>query len=496
MVRRTVLLVMLLLPSPVLGAELDLEFGGGFEYDSNVYRQQNNEKDDVIFRMVPGATLSNHGGDWLYRLRYLIPFEQGIETGEDISDFDQVVQANSSWTWDEATQLFAGNNFHWTRTVRAPFNDTSDVPGINTRRDRILVNTADAGIRHAFAPRLTGSLTVSHNYFKPDQQFRQKNQTFATTADLNYAVNGKHQMGGGFTFTVQDFDGSGGIPGSQTYYYNAFGSWVFRFDETTTLTVSGGPTLIQTDENRFPATTEAPQVPSVKAGGGSLAAINPASCTGEVNGLIVLQGCGVPDVEVFDPTDIAYIESTNITAAFLPGQQPSSSSDLRLTGFGRAELSKRFTRNLSSTLAYRRQQSNASGLGGSTILDAVTALGAWDINQWWDFELRFDYTHRESVTKTTQTFAEVAPFVLPSGTQVAALTGLLTSARVKNAIDTDRWGVGGRLNRKIGRNADATLRLSYNKQQSKNRSRGKASDFDDFLAIFGVRYRFDPITVW
>lgn len=496
MLRRTILMGLLLIPSLAGAEELELELGASMEYDSNVFRTQQNEDSDGIFRLLPAATLYRDQGDLRYRLRYAMPFEQGIQYGDQISDFDYILNLTSFWALDEANEFFFNNTFRDDRSVTRRFQTDQDVPDISSRRERVISNDASLGLNHAFTARTTGGASVNYALWDTDQVARQDNQTFSATTDLNYALNQTNQIGTGFTFTLQDFQQGGGVPASQTYFYNLFGSWVYQFDEVTTFSISAGPTFIQSDQDAANFSQSVPLTPTASSGG-TLFAFLFDTC-GLVNGIPVLTGgC--------DPFPApAGIVTTEVPVDFGSEVPPGSLSSTDITAFGNAQLTRRWTPTISSTLAYRRQQSNASGLGGSTILDAVTAETAWQIDQWWDAELRFDFAARQSLGDTTQTFLVVqeglngeAIVVQPGDTPPTSPAGQGLTAEVsRNAIDSNRWAIGGRLARQIGRRAEASLRLSYNQQFSSQGTRGAPSDYDVFFAIFGVRYRFEPITLW
>lgn len=490
MLRIAIVLGLLLIPGLALADELELGLGSSVEYDSNVYRSRSNEQQDAIFRILPEASLYRDRGDLQYRLSYAVPFEQGVETADNISDFDHVANAESSWIYDEATEFFFSDRFRYDRSVTRRYAEEDDTADISNRRARVLTNTATLGMNHAVSPRTTTGVTFSHSLFDTRERQRQDNQTFALTTDVNYAVTTRNQLGTGFSFTFQDFERSGGLPESQTYYYNLFGSWVFRFDETTSFSIIAGPTLIQIDEQAFPDSRTVDTTPMVGGQAFDFSTCGTVTDPLDPMGTVpVLAGC-----KLLDPQPPSFTPGATLVG-FAPGASPRSDEELRITAFGRAVFSKRWTPSLVSVLSYRRQQSAASGLGGSTVLDAVTAGTDWQIDRWWDASIRFDFAHRESIGKSTQTFLIVEEG--PNGEAIARQTAPgLTFARVKNSIDTDNIGVAGRLARQIGRRAEASLRISYNKQFSDRGTRGRVSDYDVILAIFGFRYLFEPITVW
>ena len=71
-----------------------------------------------------------------------------------------------------------------------------------------------------------------------------------------------------------------------------------------------------------------------------------------------------------------------------------------------------------------------------------------------------------------------------------------TTRTVKNYLDTDRWGVGMRVERRLTKHIRASLRYLYNEQTSKDRSAGSSSDFSNHIITLGVQYDFDPWHLW
>ncbi len=414
MVRSAVLTMrvaaLLCLPALASASNLELTFGSSIEYDSNVFRVETNETQDVLFRFFPRARLYSGEGDLTYQLDVALPFNQGVTTNRDVSDFDVRVGLRSAWAATDRTQFSLVNNFRYDRNLGRLLDPTAP-PDVNNELNRVTTNTVTLGANHAVSPRMVAFGSATHNFFDTEQTNRQDNQTANARGGLRYTLDGKNTVGAFLSFTGQFFEfapgdmGFNALPASQTYFYNLSALWTYRFDETTTLDVSGGPAVAQTHQDPI---------------------------------------LGTP---AFD--------------------------DVTVTGFANISLSRRWTPTVSSVLSYRRTQNNASGLGGSTFLDAVAAVVSWQIDPYWEAGTRFDYTHRESV----------APLPDPG------MTGT-------NVIDTDRWAASVRLQRRIGRHLVATGRLTYNQQESAMQTRGIGSDFKDVIFILGVRYRFDPISVW
>jgi hypothetical protein len=529
-----VMLTATLLPTIASGADLGFSFAGAVEYDSNVYRvpddSDRSKKDDVIFRFTPRTTLTSDEGDFTYRLMYSVPFEQGVDSNKEISDFDQIGRAELGYRLGDNTQFTVSNVTRYARSTTRPLQEdvaSGDLaPNVNSERSRILRSESEFAAIHNFAPRLSGNFRAGYSLFDTEQRDRSDTFTLSGTAGLNYVVDPKHTAGGGVSSTLQHFDDQPGLPGSDSYFYNIFASWVYRFDETTTITLSAGPTIIQTDQDRPKAgVSGVPVIPytTLETDGGDPSVIGVSqilNCPVNEDGpnrVITnfdkknaicgsFNSLGVLDRN--DPSqaaDFMTVTETLTDVAFPGATRPGKNDDLSVNGFGQARITKRWTPNVLSEASYRRQQSTASGIGGSTILDSIVFLTDWKIDEFWDVGVRFDWTKRNSVSKLNQTVGVVVPdgqAVPPidltnfAANSVAVLQGDLQAIKTNNTVDTERWGVGGRISRKIGRNLEAALRLRYNKQSSKSRSRGSASDFDNYLAILGIRYTFAPIEVW
>jgi hypothetical protein len=201
---------------------------------------------------------------------------------------------------------------------------------------------------------------------------------------------------------------------------------------------------------------------------------------------------------------------------------PTSQDTSTFTYFGTASLEKRWTRAITTGLSYRRSESGASGVGGSTILDNISARLNWRLSQVWQVSLRADWTQRESVAPTTQTWrvatdtptttdftaggtrATVGSGTVPDLATMfsipTAAPGVDTGQRVfrvlTQEINTRRWQIAAVATRKLSRRLDARFRLAYNQQTSDSGTRGSSSDFDNVTAILGITYVWDPVRLW
>jgi hypothetical protein len=210
----------------------------------------------------------------------------------------------------------------------------------------------------------------------------------------------------------------------------------------------------------------------------------------------VASGCN-PNIVLDSVDDAAIIDSILNDVRSVTNVNPSGASDRNLNFFANIQITKRWSPTLATALRYARQQDNASGLGGTVILDAVSLSNTWDFWDRWQLALRSDWTRRESAFNLEETYDAVTGQVYPGGTVVfAARDGTAFNSTQDAGIDTRRWGVAARITHQLFRSTSLSVQVRYDEQESASDTLGNSSDFKNILATFGVRYTFDPIKLW
>ncbi len=394
--------VVLIAPSLARGAELRLSSQGSIEYDSNIRRSSSNAEQDAVFRISQKMRISDQGSGYDYYVEYRLPYQVSLRTDE-LSDLNHFGAIGGKYRLGPTTFLTTRNNFAF---INAASNEQIDLGGgairIDSRDEIISRLNGGASLSHALTRRIQGRANFLYSYFDSTDSDRREVNTVGGVVSLNYAVDAKNRVGFGVDVVRQAFADLSGA--NLMTAPQKFGS--------QTLTYRGFLSWVLRFDDSL----------SFSARGG--------------------------------PT---YLSTT---------QNGSSAQSDLLTFFGTASLSKRWSPRVNSSINYRRTQSDASGLGGTTILDAAGLSLGWRISQLWSSSLRFDWTQRESVS----TFAQ--------------------------KVATRRWAVAARVARKLSPRLKTTLRLSFNRQISENRTAGTSSDFDSFGAILGFSYLFDPIAIW
>ena len=514
---------------PALAANLEFSAGGEAEYDDNIFRSDTHKEDDVLFRLRPGVRIyEDHGDDLNFSAGYEAPVEFSVRNSSQFDDVDHIGDGNFAYHANDRFDVFGSEHYGYLRsTLRQPDVNTQAQaldPGtlqFNDQRDRVKTNDAVLGANYRFSPRTTGRVVASSTFFDSTRHDRARVWSASGSADALYALTLKHQIGAGAGYTFQDFGDRQDIPGSQTSIYRVFGSWRWAITQTLQLDVTAGPAYLDTNqdnaarvrtESRFPfSVLPAAQVTgffdkngnplSGPIGAGSLLVSSLDATTGTNCGLIA----GVPvaslcngNIIIDSNTDAATVSAVKGDRISVTNTRPGGQSDHEITGFADLTLSQRWSPTLATALRYTREQSDASGVGGTAIVDAVSVSNTWDFAERWQLAVRGDFARRESAFAIAQTYDTVSGQTLPGGSAVdiAGRTGTAFNSTRNVEIDTNSWGVAGRITHQLFRTTSIYVQARYGQQSSKSNSLGVDSDFENFLATFGVRHVFEPIPLW
>ncbi|HEY8154678.1 MAG TPA: hypothetical protein VII72_11175 [Myxococcota bacterium] len=497
----------LLLPGVAWGADVRLSMGVSTEYDSNVFRSPNDEKNDVVFRFTPRVAVVEDREKLNYSAGYSLPYEIGVKY-QDVRDLNHLVDSNFSYRLTPQTELFGNNAFFYVRGLYRQDDLANPAPGeVGDGRERVLQNNLALGTTHFFTPRLSGTLRFNQGVLDTTQFDRADALTFGGTASSAYQLTEHHQLGGGFSYTRQNFDETFNRPKSDTDYYNLFGSWRWTFDETTNFDIQLGPALIHSNQKAPNATLPDQegipfQVFSTDTSGNPTAVVvSQFDTCPVVNGNPLLfdnAGAICGQRLVTDPLTVASIVGNQVDLSYV--SPPEGVTDTRITYFANASLTKRWSPNLMSNLNYARQDDTASGIDGGATLDAVTLTSSWRISDRWDASVRTDWTLRKSATNGSRVFVIVngQPLINDFNGDPFSPAGAANLLQDDSAdsLDTQRWGAAARLAYRLTKNTVTALQYAYNRQSSHGDTVGQSSDFDDHLVTFTVQYNFEPIGLW
>jgi hypothetical protein len=526
---------------PALAANLEFSANGEVEYDDNVFRSERNKEDDVLFRLRPGLRIyEDHGDDLNFSAGYEAPVEFSIHNSSELNDVDHIGSGIFDYHVNNKVDVFGSESYGYLRsTLRQPDVNTQAQalePGtleFNDQRDRVKTNDASLGMNYHFSPRTVGRAIASSSFFDSTRQDRARVWSVSGSADALYKLTLKHQVGGGAGYTYQDFGDRQDISGSHTNTYRVFGSWRWTATPTLSLDLSVGPAYLETEQDdasrvRTEPTFPFSLLPSATVSGffdkngndlfnsatpdhsdnvgvigqgsvllSSLNTVQGSNC-GQINGTPVASLCN-GNVIIDSNTDPVAVNEVTSSSIPVTNLNPGGKRDREFTGFVDLVLTQRWSPNLATALRYSRQQGDASGLGGTAIVDAVSLSNTWDFAERWQLAIRGDWARRQSAFDIAQTYDSLTAQTLasPGGSvPLAARTGSAFNSTRNVDIDTDSWGVGGRITHQLFKTTSIYVQARYSEQDSKTNSLGSDSDFENFLATFGVRHVFEPIPLW
>jgi long-subunit fatty acid transport protein len=372
----------------------------------------------------------------------------------------------------------------------------------------------NAGVRYQFSRNFEGDFSIQHQFFKTRRKTRQDNWVLSVNPNFYYRLNPRHRVGMGVSYYHQDFKASDFTVGSQTNTVNAYAQWEWQIDSTMGLSLRVGPAYIESEQDNPPQRGVLPipyQEISDYPGGRAVqiqvfsqcpdvSTTIPASTAGPY---IPATGCP-PSASTVNPSIIAeadfpsqYAAITNQTPIGLTTTGNVGTKDDSLDVFVNVQLIKNWSPQLSSQVAYQRTQGTASGLGGAVIRDTVTGSVNWSFRDRWKLSTSAAWTNRESVGDVNEFFLLAEENLTLGLPNIASYTGTqLVATSGNQRVETALWSVSTRLSHRLYRKTHVFAQGTYTDQTSKGGTLGAGSDFDDWLAIVGVRHEFEPIGLW
>ncbi len=485
------LLAAFVAPGLAGAADVQVSLSAAVEYDNNVGRVDQQEQRDAVLRAMPQFRFREDEGTINWDVVYRPAYEYAVDTGF-IDDFRHFARAGASWDLSDRTQIFFNDRFLFSDALDtvSGFDENAE-PFLATNTANVIRNSATLGVHHDLTPRLQGTASFTHRLFETQLQDRSDNQSYGGTLNLLYMLTPRHRLGAGVSSTYQDFEESanGRLPESQNLFVNLFGTWTWVVDDTLSFEVTAGPTFVDTQQ---PATTSTVSFATIGPGGSlggiTIAATAASGCNPT---FVTLADCPGGYVELTGADETAFrMPSPSFTAPAV------AADDTAWTIFVEAEVRKRWTPDIVSTLSYSRRDSAASGLGGSTVLDQINFTTSWRISEKWDTALGATAAFRDSLSPRRQIGGTTGgTLVLPSGETIVTFDDAM-NVITENAIDTERYNAQWILNRWFTKNLSASARYTFVMQESANASLGRASDFTDHLVTLTLTYAFDRWTLW
>lgn len=485
---------------PVAGAEeLRLGVQGSIEHDSNLFNSPTTPIQDWVVRTGPLLGLRENQGNFVYELRYEPRFETFID-GTAPDAWDHNAFGRATWQMTGRTSLEATNRFLITRSLnRAGFitdpaaPDAGPTGDIEVARQRIKRNLAAAKLIHMFTPRLTGTASLSYDLFRTDRKDRFDSDVYGGSLDTTYVLTPGDQVGAGFGVTYQNFNETETQPGRETTLYRLYATWFHSFDPTFTLSVQGGPTFISSDQtSTAPSSAVVPAFPFESTERGGVRLIDSTTCPTTDDGQpFVADRCGLFSTELTGASASAVRRARRLV------MQADATPDagVRTTIFANIELQKRWD-HFRAIARFQRTDATSSGLGQSTVLNALSGRLIWEPTNRWSIAAAGTWSLRESATGQTANGIGLGPPqpLFFAGTGVTAQGSPSVNLRIvdsDNLINVTTYTASLTASRFIGKQSRVFVRYLYVNQSFDGTTATR--EFDNHRIMVGFRLILDWI---
>jgi hypothetical protein len=498
---------------PVATAAEVLTLGIGTE--GNFYSESResgvDDGNEWTIRVLPHGLLEDDEGELRWKLRYK-PNYEWVVTSSEYSGFTHLVNGTLTWAINPATTLLVSENFGFYESVvrfnevvtEAQGEEVVEVTDTGFRDDQSIRNRISASLTHMLAPNRSVVFRVGHHLAEYDRERRGDRETVSVAGHFLQTVSARNTLGFGVSYRRSSLDGSSFAKDQSTDFFNLFGTWNYRFDETFMLSVALGPTWVKGDdrETNLAVAEDRRQYPLLTRDG-KTTLVKASSCPRE-DGTLVLTG----DCDVIDEEIPAAFLSEPLVSDWNPrrdlqpvGSVPSSSNET-LTYFANIRLSKSWER-WSGSIAYSRQQSDSSGLGSAAVADILSGVLDWKPAPRWRYALNASLTRQTSATEGVATVMVVESanlnanpppgfFFDPVFSDVAESVAVRL-IEVENDLEYLTFSVRLDVRYQATRKIELGGSITYWNQQRDGVATRVDRDYDRYRITFGVRYVFDPI---
>jgi len=477
----------------VLGANL---YG---RWDSNVV-QTPNAQADFSLRVGPDVRLRETQGDLTYDLHY-VPTYQAYSRLTGLDAWEQLVGATGHYRIGSATSMDVSETFDYAPTasffvqqLATPGAVTPGTPSITVLgHTTTLVNSANIGLHQLWSELWASDLTISSQFLEPQVQNSLSTNVAGAQANLTYAFTPLDRIGGALGATVQQFGGNNLQNSSTTYFYNVSGIWNHQFSPTWLMSLTAGPTLVQSPTVSVQSQTPVSLFPTGSIGAQNFlvdfATCHPLPVIG-----FVLETCGPASLNL----PVLSNSSPQPTNGLVPVAGRAASSGTNITYFANLNTTKQWE-NLTFSLGFTR----GAGLGTlttSSISDTVSGGVVWAISPLWSANLSILWTDQNSSFSNTTAIVHTihpVPYKINNVTffQTPQVDGVVFQQQSSN-INIYQWAVGTHVSYQISKRASVFANFFYLHQTGSSSSSLFSTAgfaYTDTRVDLGFHYEFDPI---
>lgn len=475
--------IALLAAAPAAGQEVRPSLTSRAIWSDNVFGSSVREQDDFSFRLSPRIEATEPKGALTWSLQYEPSFEYFLDFSE-LRGWDHEATASVSWRVTPDTVVRLSDSFERFRSI-SRLNEVSTQSGIVSSevgglRRRFIRNSAALSLSHDFDRQ--NQTTVGYQYFVWDFSDRGRADVDIHSAWINHAylLNADTQLAGRFSWRNREDKGSLSSQETDTYSFEA--SVVHKFDPTFTLSLSGGPALVDSTVPRVIPQPQLVQLVPVLSESGGLFPLEIQTCPSLPDGRQYLDFAVCQPI----PFDVTGVPNPPAVIAF-SGVFPES-DDSELTFLGRFELKKEFA-TVDLSLEVSRREDQSSGNGSSSVENTGRFVARWRASRRWNVTGVVHYSVRERVGDFTRLVQTVAPGV--GAPNVAVRTGIAAQQLDDSGEDSS---LSLNLSTHYKWNRRLTLLAAANWYDRKDERFGTiARDTDRLTVWLGFRYRLNPL---
>ena len=379
------------------------------------------------------------------------------------------LEPTRGWGWNVNHGLTAAGTYSLSPRATAAaslrFDDLGFIPVDATpnpdstfdQAARIRRISTSLSLSYALSSRWSFGALLAHNANEFEDIDRNDSQNVNAAFDLDYALTRDDRLALAVDVSRSIFDASLRAQGQDVTNVRLSLRWNHDFNEHLKLRVNLGPTFSLFETDAFPSVLF-PRYPMVQVGG--------------TNFFVKYFDC------LNDDSPCTATPATN-PINFPPGSDPSSelvstrvdseaASDRQVNFFGTVGLSYIEAR-WHFNLEFRRTQSNQSGLGTSTAVNALRLGVDWRASDRWSLRLQVRATQRKSLTESSRLTGEFLvrrsptspPYFLDADMDEIAEIDSLKTQIAGRPIDIKQASVTLNLSRRVTRKLSLTGALLY-----------------------------------
>lgn len=454
--------------------ELLLGITGNYTHNSNFFSSANNEQEANSFQFGPSVELNDPDGRFQYEIGY-DGFYQAYTDQDGVNAWESRLRARAEFDITERTRFRMTERFRDVSNLRFSRRDIQLADtALDPNQDRYFRNEVELELIHDLTELLEVRLRSEYNWID-FRQNRDRNDSAAWElgAELRHQLAETHFVGGGASYTRQNFEQARARFGSTAQYVNFYGTWTWIVSESVTFTANGGPSWVRSDEEAS-GTVEQTRFVGGEQNGQLLIAPT-GTCAGLLASNCTITG-GIP------AAGLGPIVRTPLT----PGQRVRT--DSVLTFFGGASINASMEAwNLQ--LTYQRRQSATSGAGLATSLDRLELeLEYAHPKVRWSVFVSTAWDHRQTLTDSTVIDYNVVPAPATSPAERGTAFTRVTS----DDATRDNITLIAGYRYQLERNFSGTFDVRYRRTEV-NASGPNSPGIDTFFAVLSFEYDLDPI---